>query len=253
MILLVSSSAHERTALATLLEHQGWVAITTDSLWGARRLLPRSRPRAIVIRHVLADGYSDELLAEVAAGSATESPRFIVLCAAGTAPRTQARQVALGADCVLHDPVRTEVLLAHLARYLADPWSGRPASAASVPTTLTFAGATLHLTDRTLQLAGRDVTLTPREAQLIELLVRCAGQVVTYEMLFSEILGRPYRGDTSNLRVLLGKLVGSTRRIGIDTRAWVEVIAKSGYRYRGTPALAGTSAGTAPSSSRRRA
>ena len=44
--------------------------------------------------------------------------------------------------------------------------------------------------------------------------------------------GRRFRGDTSNLRVLLGKLTASAVSLGISLQKWVEVIPKLGYRYR---------------------
>jgi DNA-binding response OmpR family regulator len=237
VIFLVSSFARERAALTALCESRGWVVFGGDSVLAARRLIARHHPRAIVMRHVLSDGFSDQLLAAVAmAGAAV--PARIVLCAAGTTAATEARQVNLGADSVLRDPVRTEVLLAYLARYLSASRHSPNDSAAAHSTVLPFAGAALHLTDRTLHHDCAKVVLTPREVELIELLVRCDGEVVTYEMLYSQIFDRRFRGDTSNLRVLLGKLAASLRPLDLAVRDWVEVIRKSGYRYRSrqTPA-----------------
>jgi DNA-binding response OmpR family regulator len=235
MIVLISSSARERTALGALWEGQGWVVFSCEHLFSVRRLLARSLPRVVVTRHTLIDGFSDELIAELAAPAAGPVPRIIVLCAAGTTPATEARQLQLGADCVLRDPIRTEVLLAYINRYLSSPCSAPTGGAAPPAPTLRFADATLHLTDRTLRNSRAAVVLTPREVELVEVLVRCAGQVVSYDLLYSEILGRRFRGDTSNLRVLLGKLAATTRTLGLEVRNWVEVIPKNGYRYTLTP------------------
>lgn len=235
MIALVSSSPGERAALGALCENRGWVVVACESVLAARRMLARSQPRVVIMRHLLNDGYSDQLLAELSSPGAIPAPRTIVLCAAGTSPTTEARQLQVGADCVLRDPVRVEVLVAYVAKYSADPTPPMTGRVAAHGPTLSFAGATLHLTDRTLRLQHSQVALTPREVELLELLVRCAGQVVTYEMLYSEILGRRFRGDTSNLRVLLGKLAASARPLGIKVRDWVEVIPKGGYRYHEPP------------------
>jgi DNA-binding response OmpR family regulator len=131
----------------------------------------------------------------------------------------------------LRDPIRTEVLVAYISRYLSQPATSVLGGNAPSTPTLQFAGATLHLTDRTLRNAHGGVVLTPREVELVELLVRCEGRVVSYDMLYSEILERRFRGDTSNLRVLLGKLATTTRPLGLAARDWIEVIPKSGYRY----------------------
>ena len=69
-----------------------------------------------------------------------------------------------------------------------------------------------------------------RIATAAEALATRTGEVATYETLYAEVLERRFRGDTSNLRVLLGKLAASCAAIGADLRAWVEVIPKSGYR-----------------------
>lgn len=239
MIVLVSSSAGERAALGSLCEHRGWVVVASESLLAARRILARNQPRVVVMRHVLKDGYSDQLLSELSGLGDAAPPRTIVLCAAGTSASAEARQLQIGADCVLRDPVRIEVLVAYVAKYWTTPPRRSSSRRASMRNPiLSFAGATLHLTDRTLRLRRKEVNLTPREVELIDLLVRCAGQVVSYDMLYSEMLGRRFRGDTSNLRVLLGKLVASARLVGINVRDWVDVIPKGGYRYLKTPRVA---------------
>jgi DNA-binding winged helix-turn-helix (wHTH) protein len=75
------------------------------------------------------------------------------------------------------------------------------------------------------------VSLTPREVLLVEVLAGSKGQIVTYETLYSEVLGRRFRGDTSNMRVLLGKLGSSIRPLGLTLQHHVDVIPKTGYRY----------------------
>jgi len=156
--------------------------------------------------------------------------KVLVLAGAGTPAAHEARQLALGADHVLRDPVRTDVLLEYLSRF-----QRRPAPARKTPrrraTSFRFAGARLLPLERSIEYAGRTASLTPREVQLAELLVESTGTVVTYTTLYSEILGRRFRGDTGNLRVLLGKLDASLRSIGIFLRKHVEVIPKTGYRY----------------------
>lgn len=184
------------------------------------------------MRHALADGYSDQVLALLATLGRIGHTRTIVLVEAGTPPELEARQITLGADTVLRDPLRIEVLLAYVARYQhAPPLRPRPRAPAGAHL-LEFAGGRLHRTSRTFHRGRRAIQLTPRETELVELLAGGAGEVVTYEILFAEILGRLFHGDTSNMRVLLGKLTRSLARLGIRARDWIAVIPKSGYRYR---------------------
>jgi len=224
MILLVDSAEREGSVLAELCAGRGWVAEACATVAAARRRIPRLRPRVAVVRRTLRDGFAEEVLAVLADARC----RRLVLVPAGTSGEVEARLVALGADCVLREPVRIEVLLAYLERFRSEPVpAARPR-----PTRLAFAGGRLDPADRTLRCGAQQTTLTLREAQLAELLARFCSEVVTYEFLYAEILGRPFRGDTGNLRVLLGKLCAAAVRAGVDARAWIEVIPKYGYRLR---------------------
>jgi DNA-binding response OmpR family regulator len=230
VIAIISSSTSELTALTGLCASHGWVALACESLQAATRLMRRSRPQVIVVRHTIADGFSDHLLMDLAASQRLPATRVIVLVGARVSTSTEARQITLGADCVLRDPVRLELLLAYLAKYQRDP---RPAPVRPVSVGLIhFAGGTLRLAERKLQRGSRSTLLTPREVELVDHLVAATGEVVSYETLYGEILRRPFTGDTSNMRVLLRKLANSAAAIGLPVRKWVEVIPKSGYRYR---------------------
>ena len=240
MIAIISSSGRERVAFASLCESRGWPCAECDSLRTFRKLIQHTRVRVVLTRHRLNDGFSDDVIAALSA-ALLPAAKVVVLLPSGTPPTTEARQVKLGADCVQRDPVRTEVLLEYLAKYHLAPSSGTPTGGApKKPASFRFAGAHVHCVDRQLQHGRRTTKLTPREIDLLEVLVESEGQVISYHNLFSEILGRRFRGDTGNLRVLLGLLDASARRVGLPLRRWVEVIPKLGYRYRRPPASVGT-------------
>jgi DNA-binding response OmpR family regulator len=183
--------------------------------------------KVVLARYQLSDGYSDDIIA-ASRSYADDHTRIIVLLPGGTSSSIEARQLSLGADCALRDPVRPDVLLAYLEKYMRAP-SGRSSTAR--PKTIDFIGARFTPLERTLRHGERSVLLTPREATLVELLAVSANQVVSYDSLYNEILGRQFHGDTSNMRVLLAKLGTSTRRIGLTLRGSIAVIPKSGYRY----------------------
>lgn len=231
MIAIVSANAGERTALVALCESERWASTTCDSLRSFARSIQRVSPNVVVTRHKLEDGYSDDVIAALSALQVPLVAKIVVLAGAGMASAVEGRQVAIGADCVLRDPVRMEVLVAYLRKYLTASVAVAADTGRRSDQNLAFAGGTLNTLERTLQHRGRTVLLTPREVALVELLARSAGDVVTYDALYSEILDRQFRGDTSNMRVLLGKLSASVGSIGISFRDWVDVIPKTGYRY----------------------
>lgn len=229
MILIVVPQASERAALVALCETRAWQAIPCATLREVRRAIGAAQPRVVVVRQRLPDGTAEDVLGLLRLREGI-APRVLVLLSATASTETEARQVVLGSDQVLRDPVRAEVLLAYIERYKKEHLSRaqpRPAGAFSFP----FAGATIDPRDRTIRHGRRATRLTPREVQLAQQLALSAGQVVDYPALYQDILDRPYRGDTSNMRVLLGKLAGSMAAIGIALRDCVEVIPKAGYRY----------------------
>ncbi len=232
MILLVSPTPRERAAFVALFEHRGWPTLACDSMHAAARVLQRNRPRVVVTRQRLADGYSDDIITLLRDARLLPTTKVIVLAPAGTSSTAEARQLTIGADCLLRDPVRTDVLLAHLIKFCQVSRSTRGKSAPARERTFSFSGATVRPSERLLQRDRQSISLTRREVELIELLVQSRGETLSYEDLYHEILGRHFTGDTSNMRVLLGKLSHSTARVGIVLRQWVEVIPKTGYRYR---------------------
>lgn len=227
MIAIVSSSPRECAALARLCEQLGLSAVECLSARKARRTIIRIPLRVMIVRHQLQDGYSDDVIAALADSERLPSTKVIVLLTAGISSTIEARQLSLGADCVQRDPVRSEVLLAYIGKYLQH--SGK-AERNPAKIRMKFAGALMDPLERTLQHEGNVASLTPREVAIIELLADSPGQIITYDMLYNEILGRRFRGDTSNMRVLLAKLGTSLRQIGLALP--VEVIPKTGYRYR---------------------
>lgn len=227
MILVVSANAMERSALMESCRVRGWETDGCESLLKLKRALRRQRTRLIIARHRLADGYTEDIVAAIRESVSPEA-RLITLLPADTGALLEARQIALGADCVLRDPVRTEVLLEYVARLRARMATATP-EPGSAPQA--FAGGWVQPGERNLRHGHREVKLTPREAALASRLLQSAGAVVRYEDLFEDILDRRFTGDTSNMRVLLGKLCASAQRTGLDVRAWVQVIPKLGYRY----------------------
>lgn len=236
MIAIVASNLRERTAFAALCESRRWPCVDFESVRDLKKFLRANRPRIVLTRHRLSDGYSDDVLVALATADRLAATKVIVLLGPGAPPSQHARQVALGADSVHRDPVRADVLVEYLAKYLAQAKPSPIKTAqARQDRTIRFAGATIHIFERRLEHAGKIAHLTPREVQLVELLGESAHEVVAYATLYSEVLGSRFRGDTSNMRVLLGKLDASFRSVGLSLRRFVDVVPKAGYRCLASP------------------
>ena len=232
MIAIVSPASQERAALAALCASRGWVTAECDSLRGFKKLLLQLVPRIVLSRRRLGDGYADDVIAALAEAGMMASTNVVVLIGPGTPSSVEARLVTLGADCVQRDPVRSDVLVEYLAKYEGAAPGARGEPPPIVLKPFPFAGALVDPVERVLTHGKKCAHLTPHEVDLVELLLHSEGGVLTYDTLYSDILERRFRGDTSNMRVLLGKLMTSARKVGLPLRDWVQVIPKLGYRYR---------------------
>lgn len=184
-------------------------------------------PAVVVTRTHLMDGHSDDLLALLGERELLPGTKIIVLAAADCTSKKEARQLALGADCVLRDPLRTEVLQEYIDKFLRPPAAG--VAKAIEPRSFQLGGAMVHPERQLIQYGARSVHLSPKEVELAQLLAESAGKILTYDMLYSELFGRVFSGESANLRVLFGKLSGSCRKLGFDLRAMVRVMPKAGY------------------------
>lgn len=237
MIFIVSSSPGEAVLLATLCEQRSWPNHACVSLSDFEKLVEKNDPRAVVVRQRLRDGYSDDILASLKRRNPPTQIKVIVLVPADCSIRQEARHVTLGADCVLRDPVRMEVLLEYLSKYR----TGGPSSASPTkisPSTYDFAGVQVVPHEHRLVRMNRSMHVAPQEVELLRQLSRSAGKVVPYPVLYAELFSQRFAGDTANCRVLLGKVTSSFRRLGINLRSFIEVIPKSGYLYRSIPRAA---------------
>jgi two-component system KDP operon response regulator KdpE len=79
---------------------------------------------------------------------------------------------------------------------------------------------------------GREVRLTPTEWQLVELLVRNPGRLVSQRQLLSEVWGPKYREETNYLRVFIAQI---RRKLEPDPAHPRYFITEPGMGYRYQP------------------
>jgi two-component system, OmpR family, KDP operon response regulator KdpE len=76
---------------------------------------------------------------------------------------------------------------------------------------------------------GTDVRLTPTEWQLLEVLVRNSGRLVTQRQLLREVWGPAYETETNYLRVYLAQL---RRKLEPEPSRPKYLLTESGMGYR---------------------
>lgn len=226
MIAVLSSSPREAAALLTLASASGRPTTQCGSISRFKSLVRKVPPVLVLTRHKLSDGYSDDVLAWLGQLSLLPSTSVIVLAKADCDASQEARQLNLGAACVLRDPLRPDVLVQYAHRFL------RAARTSATPDAcFAIAGATINPDQHQVRKGKLSAHLSPKEVDLARVLAETPGQLVSYDKLYVEICGRKFDGNTANIRVLFGKLVASFQRVRVDLHKVVHLTPKSGYRY----------------------
>jgi two-component system, OmpR family, KDP operon response regulator KdpE len=128
-----------------------------------------------------------------------------------------------GADDYVTKPFGMDELLARLRAAL------RRANPAHDVTTIRTPDFTIDLLAKTVTAATGEVRLTPTEWQIVELLVRNRGRLVSQTQLLRDVWGPEYHQETHYLRVYLSQL---RRKLEPDPAHPRYFITEPGMGYR---------------------
>ena len=107
-----------------------------------------------------------------------------------------------GADDYVTKPFGMDELLARLRAALR-----RSADVVEAPR-VELESCTVDLVEKRVTRDGVDVHLTPKEWDIVEVLVRNAGRLVSQRQLLHDVWGPGYEAETEYLRVLMGRVRG---------------------------------------------
>ena len=127
-----------------------------------------------------------------------------------------------GADDYGTKPFGMDELMARLRAAL------RRGSPTDVPVIET-AGFTVNLAAKQVTRRGVTVRLTPTEWNILELLARNRGALVTHEEILKQVWGPAYAGETAYLRVYLAQL---RRKLEADPANPRHLLTETGLGYR---------------------
>ena len=147
---------------------------------------------------------------------------IIVLSARG-AEAVKVAALDAGADDYVTKPFGMDELLARLRAAL------RRANPALDVGTVRTADFTIDLLAKTVTAGGAEVRLTPTEWQILELLVRQRGRLVSQSQLLRDVWGPEYQRETHYLRVYLSQL---RRKLEPDPAHPRYFITEPGMGYR---------------------
>ena len=183
-------------ALRVILRDAGYEALPANTGEEALDIAAVSRPSAAIIDLVLPDIDGIELCRRLREW--TQMP-LIVLSAVGEED-AKVRALAAGADDYVTKPFGPRELIARLEANL------RRTGAEQEEAVVATGDLTVDLGARVVTLRGQEVHLTPIEFDLLRLLVRNRGRLMTHRDLLVAIWGNGYADDTQVLRAHIANL-----------------------------------------------
>jgi two-component system KDP operon response regulator KdpE len=171
------------------------VSTATDGTSGLAAV-SRDRPDAVILDLGLPDMDGTEVIHGVRGWSATP---IIVLSVWG-AEHQKVAALDAGADDYVTKPFGMDELLARLRAAV------RRASPEPDEPVVETPGFTVDLAAKRVTRDGADIRLTPTEWQLLEILVRNRGRLVTQKQLLQDVWGPSYGSESNYLRVYIAQL-----------------------------------------------
>ena len=196
-VLVIDDEAAILRTLRINLSAREYVVVTASD--GASGLSAMAKERADVV--ILDLGLPDMHGTDVIRGIRGWSSAPIIVLSAGEQELQKVQALDAGADDYVTKPFGMDELLARLRAAIrrASP-AGEEPLVNTERFTVDLAAKRVSLTD------GRDIRLTPTEWQLLEVLARHRGRLVTGRQLLQEVWGPAYGTETNYLRVYMAQL-----------------------------------------------
>ena len=223
-ILLVEDEESIATPLAESLERDGFDIEVAGTAAAAVEEARRLEPDLVLLDLMLPDGSGLDVCRELR--STSRVPIIIVTARGDEADRVVGLE--LGADDYVVKPFSAREVAARIRAVL------RRAEAAAEPAaptgTIEVGGVRLDPARRTVTLDGRPLELARKEFELLALLMREAGTVVTRERLIEEVWETTWFGSTKTLDVHVS---GVRKKLGDDPASprYIHTVRGVGFRF----------------------
>jgi two-component system KDP operon response regulator KdpE len=218
-ILIVDDEPPIRRLLRASVGSQGFQVVEAGDGRGAIAEIERSRPDLVILDLGLPDMDGSEVIRTLR-GAGNAMPIIVLSSRADEKGKVEA--LDLGADDYVTKPFGTAELFARIRAALRH----RLQQKGEQPV---FRSGDLEvdLVRRLVRLRGEDVKLTPKEYDILRMLVAHAGKVLTHRMLMNEV----WRGETDvqYLRIYVRQL---RRKIEADPERPRHILTETGVGYR---------------------
>ncbi|MCW2950837.1 MAG: two component transcriptional regulator, winged helix family [Conexibacter sp.] len=222
-ILVVDDELQIVRALKVILRDSGYEPIPAANVEEALDAAATRPLDAAIVDLVLPDGNGIDLCRQLREWSAMP---ILVLSAIGEEEQ-KVRALEAGADDYVTKPFGARELVARLGAAL------RRAGRAPDEPTIAVDGLELDLARRVVRRDGIDIHLTPIEYDLLRVLARNRGRLLTHRALLTEVWGPAYGDDIRTLRTHIANLRHKIEPPGEDGPRYIRTDPGVGYRFSG--------------------
>lgn len=198
-ILVVDDELQIRRFLRIALEAHGFAVVEAGSGREAISFAATESPDLVILDLGLPDMDGKAVVSRIREWSAVP----ILVLSVRQAEGEKVAALDAGADDYVVKPFGIAELLARLRALRR---SRRAATGPAEPSEVTVGDLHIDLARREVQVAGRPVHLTRKEFELLSVLARHAGRIVTHPQLLRAVWGRAHEADTHYLRVFIGQI-----------------------------------------------
>jgi two-component system KDP operon response regulator KdpE len=220
-VLVVDDEPQIVRALKVVLREAGFEIVAAGTASQALDLAAVHPPDAAIIDLVLPDGDGVEVTRSLREWS--EMP-ILVLSAVGEEDQ-KVRALEAGADDYITKPFGTRELIARLQAAL------RRAVPAEEEPSIVVSGLEIDLAARVVRRDAEPIHLTPIEFELLRVLVRNRGRLMTHRALLAEVWGPQYVEDIQPLRTHIARLRGKIEPEGAGSPRYIVTDPGVGYRF----------------------
>jgi two-component system KDP operon response regulator KdpE len=218
-VLICDDELHILRALKVVLRDAGFEVEATATVREALDVASIRPPDAAILDLMLPDGHGVDIVRSLREWS--EMP-ILVLSALGEEDE-KVRALEAGADDYVTKPFGARELVARLNAALR-----RVGDGADEPI-VALDGLEVDLRARAVRRDGQDIHLSPIEFDLLRVLTRNRGRLLTHRQLLTEVWGPEYASDTQVLRTTIGRLRGKIERESSNPR-YIHTDPGIGYR-----------------------
>ncbi len=199
-LLLIDDDTRLTDMVGGYLRQNGYEVETAPSLAAGRERLKQVSPDALLLDLMLPDGDGLDFTRELRSDARTRRLPLLMLTARGE-PMDRIVGLELGADDYLPKPFEPRELLARVKALLR-----RAAPAAGADEVLNFGRLEVDLGARQARLAGQLCDLTSHQFELLTVLARSPGRVLSRDQIMDALKGHPLEAFDRSIDVHISRI-----------------------------------------------